>query len=90
MKKFTQSNKGKITAIYVCRSVGDKDKGNNSLSIAAQKEGIRYVGKEDAYRLYCDDGKYSCLNVSEFEISLLTCICTFSFCFCITKSISFL
>ncbi len=58
MKKSTQSNKGKITTIYVRRSVSDKDKENNSLSIAAQKEEcIRYVGKEDAYRLYCDDGK---------------------------------
>lgn len=47
----------KITAIYVRRSVSDRDKGNNSLSIDAQKEEcIRYVGSSD-YRIYCDDGK---------------------------------
>ena len=52
-----------ITAIYVRRSVCDKDKGNNSLSIDAQKaECIRYLengGKisKDSYRIYCDDGK---------------------------------
>ena len=28
----------KFTAIYVRRSVSDKEKGNNSLSIAAQRE----------------------------------------------------
>ena len=37
MKKQIK-NTGKITAIYVRRSVSDKDKGNNSLSIDAQKE----------------------------------------------------
>lgn len=37
MKKTTKATDG-ITAIYVRRSVSDKDKGNNSLSIAAQKE----------------------------------------------------
>ena len=48
----------KITAIYVRRSVSDKDKGNNSLSIDAQKEEcIRYLGKDTNYRIYCDDGK---------------------------------
>lgn len=53
----------KITAIYVRRSVSDKDKGNNSLSIDAQKaDCIRYLenGGEvsrDDYRIYCDDGK---------------------------------
>lgn len=53
----------KITAIYVRRSVSDKDKGNNSLSIDAQKaDCIRYLenGGEvsrDNYRIYCDDGK---------------------------------
>ena len=48
----------KFTAIYVRRSVSDKDKGNNSLSIAAQKEEcIRYVGEDTAYKIYCDDGK---------------------------------
>lgn len=47
----------KITAIYVRRSVSDRDKGNNSLSIDAQKEEcVRYVGNS-AYRIYCDDGK---------------------------------
>ena len=36
----------KFTAIYVRRSVSDKDKGNNSLSIDAQREEcIRYVGE---------------------------------------------
>ncbi|MBR6419149.1 MAG: recombinase family protein [Oscillospiraceae bacterium] len=46
-----------ITAIYVRRSVSDKDKGNNSLSIAAQKEEcVRFVG-DCEYRIYCDDGK---------------------------------
>ena len=53
----------KITAIYVRRSVSDKDKGNNSLSIDSQKaDCIRYLengGKlsKDSYRIYCDDGK---------------------------------
>ena len=48
----------KITAIYVRRSVSDQDKGNNSLSIDAQKaECIRYLGDESNYRIYCDDGK---------------------------------
>lgn len=50
-------NNNGITAIYVRRSVSDKDKGNNSLSIQAQKEEcIRFVGNDD-YKLYCDDGK---------------------------------
>ena len=52
----------KITAIYVRRSVSDKDKGNNSLSIDAQKaDCIRYLENggilSDSYRIYCDDGK---------------------------------
>lgn len=48
----------KFTAIYVRRSVSDKDKGNNSLSIDAQREEcIRYVGEEADYKVYCDDGK---------------------------------
>lgn len=34
----TKTNTNGITAIYVRRSVSDKDKGNNSLSIASQKE----------------------------------------------------
>ena len=53
MKRTTKTNDG-ITAIYVRRSVSDKDKGNNSLSIFAQKEEcIRFVGECD-YRIYCD------------------------------------
>ena len=52
-----KNNNGKFKAIYVRRSVSDKDKGNNSLSIQSQKEEcIRYVGN-DEYKLYCDDGK---------------------------------
>ena len=46
-----------ITAIYVRRSVSDKDKGNNSLSIESQKEEcVKFVGDSE-YRIYCDDGK---------------------------------
>ena len=46
-----------ITAIYIRRSVSDKEKGNNSLSIPAQRdECIRFVGDCD-YRIYCDYGK---------------------------------
>lgn len=57
MKKKNTNNNG-LTAIYVRRSVSDKDKGNNSLSINAQKEEcIRFVGENSAYRIYCDDGK---------------------------------
>jgi len=53
----TKTNNNGITAIYVRRSVSDKDKGNNSLSIAAQKEEcIRFVG-DCEYQIYCDDGK---------------------------------
>ena len=56
MKKQTTVKNG-ITAIYVRRSVSDKDKGNNSLSIAAQKEEcVKFVGDSE-YRIYCDDGK---------------------------------
>ena len=56
MKKTTAKNNG-ITAIYVRRSVSDKDKGNNSLSISAQREEcIRFVG-DCEYQVYCDDGK---------------------------------
>ena len=58
MKKSIKNTTGKITAIYVRRSLSDKDKGNNSLSIDAQKEEcIKYVGKGADYRIYCDDGK---------------------------------
>ena len=54
--KQTIQHKG-LTAIYVRRSVSDSFKGNNSLSINAQKEEcIRFVGDEP-YRIYCDDGK---------------------------------
>lgn len=62
MKKQIK-NTGKITAIYVRRSVSDKDKGNNSLSIDAQKEEcIKFLEKggkvsKSSYRIYCDDGK---------------------------------
>ena len=56
MKKPTTNNNG-ITAIYVRRSVSDKDKGNNSLSISAQREEcIKFVGNCE-YQVYCDDGK---------------------------------
>ena len=56
MKKVPTNNNG-ITAIYVRRSVSDKDKGNNSLSISAQREEcIRFVG-DCEYQVYCDDGK---------------------------------
>lgn len=48
----------KFTAIYVRRSVSDADKGNNSLSIEAQKEEcIRFLGGDTNYKMYCDDGK---------------------------------
>ena len=52
MKKSNNGNG--LTAIYVRRSVSDSYKGNNSLSINAQKEEcIRFVGDEP-YRIYCD------------------------------------
>jgi len=48
----------RITAIYVRRSVSDKDKDNNSLSIDSQKaDCIRSLSKGEDYRVYCDDGK---------------------------------
>ena len=48
----------KFTAIYVRRSVSDKDKDNNSLSIESQKaDCVKSLGKEEKYRIYCDDGK---------------------------------
>jgi len=48
----------KVTAIYVRRSVSDKDKGNNSLSIESQKtECIKSLKKGEEYCIYCDDGK---------------------------------
>ena len=56
MKK--SNKKTGITAIYVRRSVSDKDKGNNSLSINTQKEEcVKFVGEKSTYRIYCDDGK---------------------------------
>ncbi len=60
LRSLNMNNK-KITAIYVRRSVSDSDKGNNSISIAAQKADCikfiteRYTNSE--YRVYCDDGK---------------------------------
>lgn len=55
--KNTKINDNGITAIYVRRSVSDKDKGNNSLSISAQREEcIKFVG-DCEYQVYCDDGK---------------------------------
>ncbi len=54
MKKKIVNNNG-VTAIYVRRSVADRD--NNSLSIESQKEDcIRYIGEDCVYRLYCDNG----------------------------------
>ncbi|MDE6788947.1 MAG: recombinase family protein [Ruminococcus sp.] len=51
----------KFTAIYVRRSVSDADKGNNSLSIASQKDDcIKYITaryRDSDYKIYCDDGK---------------------------------
>lgn len=48
----------KITAVYVRRSVSDKDKDNNSLSIDSQKaECVKSLSKGEEYRIYCDDGK---------------------------------
>lgn len=48
----------KIVAIYVRRSVSDKDKDNNSLSIESQKaECTRSLEAGEEYRIYCDDGK---------------------------------
>ena len=54
MKKKIVNNNG-VTAIYVRRSVADRN--NNSLSIESQKEDcIRYIGEDCVYRLYCDNG----------------------------------
>ena len=48
----------KTTAIYVRRSVSDKDKDNNSLSIDSQiAECIKSLNKGENHRVYCDDGK---------------------------------
>mgnify|MGYP000755995956 FL=1 len=52
--KQTRIGKG-LTAIYVRRSVADRD--NNSLSIEAQKEDcLRFIGADCAYQIYCDNG----------------------------------
>ncbi|MDR2570489.1 MAG: recombinase family protein [Oscillospiraceae bacterium] len=54
MKKFT----GKLTAIYARRSVSDKDKDNNSLSIDSQiADCVNSLTKGEEHRIYCDDGK---------------------------------
>ena len=56
MKRTEQKKSDGISAIYVRRSVSDRYKGNNSLSIASQKEEcVRYLDGKD-YRIYCDDG----------------------------------
>ena len=48
----------KIIALYVRRSVSDKDKGNNSLSVDSQiADCIKSLKEGEEYRLYCDDGK---------------------------------
>ena len=52
--KQTIQQKG-LTAIYVRRSVADRD--SNSLSIEAQKEDcLRFIGADCAYQIYCDNG----------------------------------
>lgn len=48
----------KFTAIYVRRSVSDRDKDNNSLSIDSQRaDCIKSLKKGEEYQVYCDDGK---------------------------------
>lgn len=48
----------KITAIYVRRSVSDKDKDNNSLSIDSQiADCKKSLNEGEEYQIYCDDGK---------------------------------
>lgn len=48
----------KYIAIYVRRSVSDKEKGNNSLSIPAQiADCIKFVGEDTFYKVYEEDGK---------------------------------
>lgn len=43
----------KYVAIYVRRSVSDRDKGNNSLSIDSQKaDCMKQLKKGEKYRLY--------------------------------------
>ena len=49
----------KYIAIYVRRSVSDKEKGNNSLSIPAQiADCIKFVGEDAFYKVYKEDGKW--------------------------------
>ena len=58
IKPMETNSTGKVTAIYVRRSVSDKDKGNNSLSIDSQKaDCIKSLEKDEEYRIYADDGK---------------------------------
>lgn len=48
----------KYVAIYVRRSVSDRDKDNNSLSIDSQKaDCIKSLKKGEKYKVYCDDGR---------------------------------
>jgi uncharacterized protein YheU (UPF0270 family) len=58
-KKFLEvENMSKIIALYVRRSVSDKDKGNNSLSVESQiSDCIKSLKEGEEYLLYCDDGK---------------------------------
>ena len=47
----------KATAIYARRSVSDKDKDNNSLSINSQIEDCKkFIGESEKFHVYCDDG----------------------------------
>jgi DNA invertase Pin-like site-specific DNA recombinase len=47
-----------LTAIYARRSVSDKDKDNNSLSIDSQiADCVNSLAEKEDYRIYCDDGK---------------------------------
>jgi DNA invertase Pin-like site-specific DNA recombinase len=48
----------KVTAIYVRRSVSDKGKDNNSLSIDSQiADCVKFLRKGEKYKLYQEDGK---------------------------------
>ena len=60
----------KLTAIYARRSVSDKDKDNNSLSIESQiAECVKSLAEGEEYRIYCDDGKSAkdCANRPAFQ-----------------------
>ncbi|MDR2728098.1 MAG: recombinase family protein, partial [Chitinispirillales bacterium] len=60
----------KLTAIYARRSVSDKDKDNNSLSIDSQiAECVKSLAEGEDYRIYCDDGKSAkdCANRPAFQ-----------------------